>query len=56
MDGWEGPFEMIPIEGGKSEWFIVPEDAATVVLMQNNLEIARKAIQVRPGEMTVVQL
>jgi RNA polymerase sigma-70 factor (ECF subfamily) len=54
--GWEGPFEVIPVEDGKSAWAIVPEDAVTIILLKDGNEIARQSLQVKPEELSVVRM
>ncbi len=54
--GWEGPFTTIPIDDTDSEWAIVPEDAASIVLFKNGKEVARTGIHVKPDELNHVRM
>jgi hypothetical protein len=56
QDGWQGPWELMPIENGKTGWIIAPDDAVTIVLLKGDKELIRSPIRVRAGEMTVVRL
>ncbi|HEV8113702.1 MAG TPA: hypothetical protein VGR31_13080 [Planctomycetota bacterium] len=54
--GWRGPMDAIRLESGKSGWVIVPDDAALIILLKDGTEVARQAVEVKPGELNVVRL
>jgi hypothetical protein len=54
--GWTGPFETMHFQDRKTPWAIVPEDAATVVLLKNGEEVARRSVHVKAGDLTDLKL
>ena len=54
--GSQGPYDTIAIVDGSSDWTLVPDDAATVVLLKYGNEVLRRPLLVRAGELNLVKM